>query len=266
MCAIHTAKSASWSHGFDGSSQYMTPSMASATPALLLSTLAAASAREVSVFCSKQSDSASAPSCRLSQGVLAAGKLLLRLREGRSDALLSEEALFHAAAGSAEVLGLGGRVGRLAPGFEADLILVELDRPHLQPFYGEPSSLAFYARASDVRHSVMLLGPAGTGKTTVWKTLAACHTTECEEDLERQLSMARTFLVVFVIGIVVFGLAINVLAVTSNIGLIASLSPGVSGYLLVAATAGSGDLGWLLLASVLLGSPAAARSTTNSTP
>ena len=27
----------------------------------------------------------------------------------------------------------------------------------------------------DVRHSVMLLGPAGCGKTAVWKTLSACH-------------------------------------------------------------------------------------------
>ena len=27
----------------------------------------------------------------------------------------------------------------------------------------------------DVRHSVMLLGYAGSGKTTIWKTLMGCH-------------------------------------------------------------------------------------------
>ncbi|RYH32012.1 hypothetical protein EON65_01475, partial [archaeon] len=32
-----------------------------------------------------------------------------------------------------------------------------------------------YQELLEVRHSVMLLGPAGCGKSTVWKTLAACH-------------------------------------------------------------------------------------------
>ena len=30
----------------------------------------------------------------------------------------------------------------------------------------------------DVRHSVVLLGPASSGKTSVWKTLASCHNHE----------------------------------------------------------------------------------------
>lgn len=32
-----------------------------------------------------------------------------------------------------------------------------------------------YQELLDVRHSVMLLGPAGSAKSTIWKTLAACH-------------------------------------------------------------------------------------------
>ena len=35
-----------------------------------------------------------------------------------------------------------------------------------------------YQELLEVRHSVMLLGPAGCGKTTVWKTLASCHNHE----------------------------------------------------------------------------------------
>jgi len=73
-----------------------------------------------------------------------------RMAAGRHDALTSLEALELATAGAAEVMGLGERIGRLTPGREADLILVDLDRPHLQPFYAEPASLVWYARPDDV--------------------------------------------------------------------------------------------------------------------
>ena len=60
-----------------------------------------------------------------------------------------------ATAGAAQVMGMEQRIGRLKPGHEADLILVDLDQPHLQPFYGDIASLVYYARASDVRTSIV---------------------------------------------------------------------------------------------------------------
>lgn len=77
------------------------------------------------------------------------------MREVRNDALRSEEALFHATAGSAGVQALGDRVGRLAPGFEVEMILADINQPHGQPDYGVPSSLMFYARMGDVPYSVI---------------------------------------------------------------------------------------------------------------
>ena len=58
-----------------------------------------------------------------------------------------------ATAGAANVMGLGDRVGRLKPGFEADMILVDLNKPHLQPFYGTSTALVWHARGSDVTRS-----------------------------------------------------------------------------------------------------------------
>ena len=79
----------------------------------------------------------------------------MRLFAGRHDALTSLQALRLATIGSAEVLGMSDEIGSLAAGKKADLIQVELERAHLQPFYAEPASIAYYARASDVVTSVI---------------------------------------------------------------------------------------------------------------
>ena len=44
---------------------------------------------------------------------------------------------------------VGAEVGQAVGG------VVEIDQPHLQPFYGEPTSLVYYVRAADVRWSIV---------------------------------------------------------------------------------------------------------------
>jgi 5-methylthioadenosine/S-adenosylhomocysteine deaminase len=61
------------------------------------------------------------------------------------------ETLSIAARESAQVFGLGDRLGRLAPGYLADLILVDLSGPHNQPLHDPAANLVYSARASDVR-------------------------------------------------------------------------------------------------------------------
>lgn len=58
--------------------------------------------------------------------------------------------------GGAKVLGLDD-IGRLAPGFKADLISVDFDQPHFYPRFSIPSHLAYCAKGSDVR-TVMVDG------------------------------------------------------------------------------------------------------------
>ena len=62
----------------------------------------------------------------------------LRLKTGKVEALTTAEALWFATMGSAGVIGLGHEIGSLEPGKRADLILIDLEQPHLQPFYGDP--------------------------------------------------------------------------------------------------------------------------------
>jgi 5-methylthioadenosine/S-adenosylhomocysteine deaminase len=79
----------------------------------------------------------------------------LRLMAGDAAAMHCRNALWYATLGAARAIGLDADIGSLAPGKKADLIVVDLDRPHLQPFYGDYAALVFYARADDVVTSII---------------------------------------------------------------------------------------------------------------
>jgi len=61
------------------------------------------------------------------------------------------QALDIATRGSAAVLGLSGKIGRLAPGYLADIILVDTGGAHYQPLHSITASLLYNTRAGDVQ-------------------------------------------------------------------------------------------------------------------
>lgn len=67
----------------------------------------------------------------------------------------AETVLDMATAMGAKVLGYGDRLGRLAPGCLADLIVLDLNQPHLTPLYNPSSHLVYAASGADVVHSVV---------------------------------------------------------------------------------------------------------------
>jgi 5-methylthioadenosine/S-adenosylhomocysteine deaminase len=79
----------------------------------------------------------------------------LRLVAGDAGALNCRDALGYATIGAARIMGLDAQIGSLEAGKKADLVVIDLDRPHLQPFYGDYAGLVFYARADDVGASVI---------------------------------------------------------------------------------------------------------------
>ena len=75
---------------------------------------------------------------------------------GQDPTLMSAETVLGLATHSgAAALGLEGRTGRLAPGHLADLIVVDMNRPHLTPLYNPVSQLVYAAGGADVVHSVV---------------------------------------------------------------------------------------------------------------
>lgn len=75
-----------------------------------------------------------------------------RLANREIGLLSAREALWRSTMGSADVLGWGDRIGSLEPGKLADLILVDLDQPHLAPLHDPVSVLVYNASGRDVTH------------------------------------------------------------------------------------------------------------------
>ncbi|MCL7423844.1 amidohydrolase [Streptomyces sp. YS415] len=69
--------------------------------------------------------------------------------------LTSRQALHHATIQSARALGLGDRIGSIAPGRRADIVLVDLTGPHTQPVHDLAATLVHSARSSDVRTTIV---------------------------------------------------------------------------------------------------------------
>ena len=82
---------------------------------------------------------------------------LAKVRGLDPTALPAREALALATRSGARVLGLEGEVGRLAPGLKADLVVIDLDQPHLTPLYDPYSHLVYAATGADVQ-TVMVEG------------------------------------------------------------------------------------------------------------
>ena len=79
----------------------------------------------------------------------------IRLKQGKHTAYTSTQALYGSTTDSATVLGLENSIGKVQEGFKADLIQIDINQPHLVPFYAEYASIAYYARASDVVTSII---------------------------------------------------------------------------------------------------------------
>ena len=67
----------------------------------------------------------------------------------------AETVLEMATMGGARVLGAENKIGSLEPGKKADLIVLDMNQPHLTPLYTIPSHMVYAARGADVIHSVI---------------------------------------------------------------------------------------------------------------
>lgn len=80
---------------------------------------------------------------------------LAKLASNNPEAVDARKALRMATSEGARVLDMHDRIGSLVEGKLADVIVVDLDRPHLAPVYDPISLLVYAARGSDVRDVIV---------------------------------------------------------------------------------------------------------------
>jgi 5-methylthioadenosine/S-adenosylhomocysteine deaminase len=76
--------------------------------------------------------------------------LLARLTSGRPDVASAHEVLRAATVGGARALGIDDLVGTIERGKRGDLVVVDLERPHLTPVHDVHALLVFAAGRADV--------------------------------------------------------------------------------------------------------------------
>ncbi|NLO97146.1 MAG: amidohydrolase [Peptococcaceae bacterium] len=108
---------------------------------------------------------------------------------GSSEDLRAYEVLEMATSGGAKICGFDD-LGKIAPGYKADLISVDLSQPHFYPRFSIPSLLVYCAKGSDVR-TVMVDGKLLMENR---KLLNLEEKTICQQVEERAKRIAAQFL------------------------------------------------------------------------
>ncbi|MFQ5625188.1 MAG: amidohydrolase family protein [Methyloligellaceae bacterium] len=83
-------------------------------------------------------------------GVLKTTVLLQRVHTGKPDVLTPMQILEMATLGGARALGLQDEIGSLEPGKKADVILIDMQKPHLVPVHDIATAIVHGATAADV--------------------------------------------------------------------------------------------------------------------
>jgi 5-methylthioadenosine/S-adenosylhomocysteine deaminase len=111
--------------------------------------------REIGIDVGLATDGAASNSSLDVWDAMAMTALVQKSTTGDPRWLTARQALHHATVQSARAVGLGERIGSLAPGRRADIILVDLSGPHTQPVHDLAATLVHSARSSDVRTTIV---------------------------------------------------------------------------------------------------------------